>query len=164
MNLILNILKTVPLFQALTEEEHKTVIDHITMEYFPTNHVLFQKGVLGDAMYIIKSGRIRIFDAEKMVSGVPTELAQLGEGDFFGEMALIEDKPRMASAETLSDCEIFVLKKEDFAKLLQSSPEIAAKVKQGYALRKGENASHATAQTAAQPATPPNAAATTNQE
>jgi CRP-like cAMP-binding protein len=133
MNLILNILRTVPIFARLTEEQHESIIEHITMEYYPTHHKLFEKGVLGSAMYIIKSGQIRIFNE----SG---DLATLGGGDFFGEMALIEDQPRMASAETLSDCEIFVLKKADFTTLMQNSPEIAEKVQEAYNARKSENA------------------------
>ncbi len=129
MNLILQILKSVPLFQSLTEEEHKSIIDHITMQYFPAHYKLFEKGVLGTAMYIIKSGMVRIYNEGQ-------ELANLGEGDFFGEMALIEDQPRNAAAETLSDCEIFVLNKEDFAVLLQKSPDIARKVEEAYSARK----------------------------
>lgn len=132
MNLILNILKAIPLFQALTEEEHKSIIDHITMQYFPAHYALFAKGVLGNAMYIIKSGMVRIYDETG-------DKANLGEGDFFGEMALIESMPRNASAETLSDCEIFVLNKEDFASLMQKSPEIAKKVEEAYKLRKEQN-------------------------
>ncbi|MEK9160058.1 MAG: cyclic nucleotide-binding domain-containing protein [Patescibacteria group bacterium] len=133
MNLILQILKTVPLFQNLTEEEHQSIIAHITMQYFPAHYVLFEKGVPGHAMYIIKSGMIRIYNEQ-------ADVASLGEGDFFGEMALIEDQPRNASAETLSDCEIFVLNKEDFAALLQKSPDILRKVKEAYQARKQENA------------------------
>lgn len=132
MNLILQILKTVPLFQNLTEEEHQSIIAHITMQYFPAHYVLFEKGVVGSAMYIIKSGMIRIYNEQ-------ADVASLGEGDFFGEMALIEDQPRNASAETLSDCEIFVLNKEDFASLLQKSPDILRKVKEAYQARKQEN-------------------------
>ncbi len=122
MNLVLNILKTIPLFKSLTEEQHEAIIEHITLQYFPAHYQLFKKGDLGEAMYILKSGMVRIFNEQG-------ELGQLGEGQFFGEMALLEQKPRMAGAETLSDCEIFVLKQEDFASLLQKSPEIAEKVK-----------------------------------
>ena len=133
MNLILNILKTIPLFQALTEEEHLSIINHITLQYFPAHYKLFEKGILGSAMYILKSGMVRIYNEEG-------ELASLGEGDFFGEMALIENQPRMASAETLSDCEVFVLNKEDFALLMQKSPETAKKVQEAYSSRKQTNA------------------------
>lgn len=132
MSLILQILKSVPLFQNLTEEEHQTIIAHITMQYFPAHYVLFKQNEAASAMYIIKSGMVRIFDAN-------AERANLGEGDFFGEMALIEDQPRNASAETLSDCEIFVLNKEDFSSLLQKSPEIFRKISEAYQKRKQEN-------------------------
>jgi CRP-like cAMP-binding protein len=129
MNLILQILKTVPLFQSLTEEEHKTIIQHITMQYFPAHFVLFKQGLLGTAAYIIKSGTVRIHNQKG-------ELATLKAGDFFGETALIENKPRNADAETLSECEIFILNKEDFSALLKSSPDIARKVEEAYRARK----------------------------
>jgi len=132
MNLILAILKTVPLFLSLTEEQHESILEHITMEYFPASYTLFEKGVAGDAMYIIKSGMIRIHNEGQ-------ELATLGDGQFFGEMSLLEDQPRMASAETLSDCEIFVLKRSDFSQLMQNSPDIAQSVKMAYEARKAEN-------------------------
>jgi CRP-like cAMP-binding protein len=132
MNLILNILKSIPLLAGLTEEEHKEIINHITMQYFPAHYKVFEKGASGTAVYLIKSGMVRIYNEGG-------DLANLGEGDFFGEMALIEDKPRNASAETLSDCEIFVLNKEDFASLLQKSPEIARKVGEAYHNRKQQN-------------------------
>jgi len=132
MNLILTILRNIPLFKSLTEEEHKAIIDHITMQYFPAHYKLFEKGVLGSAMYIIKSGVVRIYNETG-------DLATLKDNDFFGEMALIESQPRMAGAETLSDCEIFVLNKEDFASLMQKSPDIAQKVEEAYKSRKDQN-------------------------
>lgn len=132
MNLILNILRQIPLFQSLTEEEHLAIIQHITEQYYPANYRIFSKGDTGDAMYIIKTGMVRIFDGEK-------DIAFLEKEAFFGEMALIEDQPRMASAQTMGDCELFLLKKEDFQALMQSSPEIAQKVKEAYDGRKAVN-------------------------
>jgi CRP-like cAMP-binding protein len=132
MNLVLNILKAIPLFQTLTEEEYMSMVQKIVLQYFPAHYVLFEKGVIGNAMYIIKSGTVRIFDESN-------ELATLNEGDFFGEMALIESSPRMASAETLSDTEIFVLSKEDFAALMHACPGIAEKVELAYKSRKDQN-------------------------
>lgn len=129
MNLILKILKNIPLFQTLTEEENQSIIDHITLQYFPAHYVLFEKGAAATGMYIVKSGVLRIYNGSD-------ELASLGEGDFFGETALIDDQPRNASAETLSDCEIFVLNKADFAELIQKSPVISHKVEEVYLKRK----------------------------
>jgi CRP-like cAMP-binding protein len=135
MNLILQILRQISFFAPLTEEEHMAIINHIQMQYFPAHYLLVHKGGLGDAMYIIKSGMLRVYDE----SG---EMANLGEGDFFGEMALIDSQPRNANVETLSDCEIFVLKKEDFVSLLTKSPEIARKVNEAYQNRKISNLKH----------------------
>ncbi|MBU0981737.1 cyclic nucleotide-binding domain-containing protein [Patescibacteria group bacterium] len=132
MNLILTILHSVPFFQTLTDEENHEIIEHITEQFYPANYKLFSKGDMGDAMYIIKSGMVKVFDGEK-------EIASLGDEEFFGEMSLIESVPRNATVETLSDCEIFVLKREDFNKLLEKNPEIAQKVKAAYAARKAEN-------------------------
>ena len=132
MNLVLNILRSMDLFHSLTEEEHMSIVNQITMQYFPPNYTLFEKGQTGEAMYIIKTGRVKIVDQ-------PTTLASLSNGDFFGEMALIENRPRMASAITESEAEIFVLKKAEFLALLESSPSIKEKVYQAYADRKTKN-------------------------
>ena len=136
MNLLLTILKTVPFFQSLTEEEHLSIIEHITMQYYPAQHNLFEQGTPGSALYIIKSGTVRIYKTQNQEK---SELANLKEGDFFGEMALIESQPRNAGAETVSECEIFVLNKEDFTALMEKSPEIARKVQEAYLTRKAKN-------------------------
>ncbi len=136
MNTILNILKTVPLFASLSEEQHQSIIESITMEYYPAHHALFKKGDKGTAMYIVKSGMVRIFDGEN-------EVATIAEGGFFGEMALIDAMPRNASAETLSDCELFVIKWDDFAALIQQSPAIELAIKDEYLARKQANQSKA---------------------
>ncbi len=131
MSLILQILKTVPLFESLTDEEHQAIMEHITLEYYPAHYKLFEQGQTGEAMYIIKSGMIGITK-----DTIP--LAGLGEGDFFGEMALLESSARNASAETLSDCELFVLKRDDFARLIEKSPAIAEKVSISFQKRKND--------------------------
>lgn len=132
MDLVLRILKTVPLFQSLSQDEHLSILYHINMQFYPAHYGLFKKGDLGESMFIIKSGAVRLTDEKG-------EIATLNEGDFFGEMALIESAPRMASAETLSDCEIFILKKEDFAPLLHDNPAIAQKIQAAYESRKIAN-------------------------
>ncbi len=130
MNLILNLLKLIPLFKTLSEEENKAIIRHISMQFYPPNYTLFKKGDEGEALYIIKSGSVQL-----------EGLATLNDGEFFGEMALIDSAPRMTSATTLSECEIFILKKEDFNNLIHDNPEIARKIEGAYQSRKIENQS-----------------------
>lgn len=119
---ILPILKKIPLFADLNEIDHQKIIDKITLEYYPGHHLLFQEGEKGQAMFIIKTGLARIFREEE---NKEKEIAILGKNDFFGEMALISDQPRNASAITLEESEIFKLTKEDFVFLLQTSQTMA---------------------------------------
>ncbi len=126
-NTILPILKKIPLLADLNEDDHKEIIKHIEMQYYPAHQLLFKENDPGDAVYIIKRGVVRIFHP-----GVdPTEekeVAMLGDDDVFGEMAIISEKPRNASAQTMEESEIFVLKKDDFIQLVSTNPNMASRI------------------------------------
>lgn len=124
---ILRILQQLELFKVLNEAEHKEIIKRITLEYYPKDHVIFHEGDTGDAFYIIKRGMVRIYH-EAGDDGQQKEKAKLGNGDFFGEMALISDKPRNHSAQTVDESEVFKLKKEDFIQLVSSTPDMANRI------------------------------------
>ena len=124
---ILNILKQIPLMEELNEEDHKEIIKHITLEYFPKDYIIFREGDAGDAFYIIKKGMIRVYHENED----PTEekdVANLGSEEFFGEMALISEKPRNATVKTLEETEVFRLMKDDFINLVSSTPGMANKI------------------------------------
>lgn len=127
VTMILGILKKIPLMEELNEEDHREVIKHITLELFPANHVIFSEGEAGDSFYIIKSGMVRVFhpgdtpDEEK-------EVAMLGDNDFFGEMALISEKPRNATTRTVEETQCFRLIKDDFIQLVSSNPNMASRI------------------------------------
>lgn len=114
---ILPILKQIPLFANLDEKVHEKIIKDITMQYYPVGYQLFEEGNPAGAMYIMKSGIVRIYKGNK-------EIAKLGKGSFFGEMALISDLPRNASAAFLEDSEVFILKKSDFEALILSDDKV----------------------------------------
>lgn len=88
----------------------------------PAGTVLFQEGDRGEEMYIIQSGKVKI---SKRIRGVEKTLAMLEKGEFFGEMAILNDKPRSASAETAEECEMLVIGRKTFDALLRSNVEIA---------------------------------------
>jgi len=88
----------------------------------PPGTVLFHEGDKGEEMFIIQSGKIKI---SKRIRGVEKTLATLEKGEFFGEMAILNDKPRSASAETLEDSEMLVIDRKTFDTLLRSNVEIA---------------------------------------
>ncbi len=89
---------------------------------FPGDTVLFQEGDRGEEMYIIQSGRVKI---SKRIRGVEKTLATLEKGEFFGEMAILNDKPRSASAETIGECEMLVIDRKTFDTLIRGNVEIA---------------------------------------
>ena len=91
---------------------------------FPSGTTLFHEGDRGEEMFIIQSGKVKI---SKRIRGVEKTLATLEKGEFFGEMAILNDKPRSASAETLEDCEMLVIDRKTFDALIRGNAEIAVR-------------------------------------
>jgi CRP-like cAMP-binding protein len=91
----------------------------------PAGVVLFREGEQGLEMYIIQSGKVRI---SKRVRHVDKTLAILDKGEFFGEMAILNDKPRSASAEVLEDSEILVIDRKTFETMIRTNAEIALRI------------------------------------
>lgn len=88
----------------------------------PAGTVLFQEGDRGEEMYILQTGKVKI---SKRIRGVEKTLATLEKGEFFGEMAILNDKPRSATAEAVEDCDILVIDRKTFETLLRGNVEIA---------------------------------------
>ncbi|HPQ40833.1 MAG TPA: cyclic nucleotide-binding domain-containing protein, partial [bacterium] len=86
---------------------------------------IFSEGQPGKEMYVVESGRIKIF---LTAQDRELTLAVLQKGDFFGEMALLEDLPRSASAAAIDTTRLIAIGKGDFKFLIQEHPEIAMKV------------------------------------
>jgi len=91
---------------------------------FPPNTVIFRDGDPGEHMYVIQNGSVKI---SKMIRGVEKTLATLGKGEFFGEMAILNDKPRSASAETLEESDMLVVERKTFEALIRGNPEVAVR-------------------------------------
>ena len=82
-----------------------------TLKSFTADEVIVREGDYGDCMYIVKSGRVRI---SKNVMGEDKVLAELGSGQFFGELSLINNKDRAASAIAIGEVEVIELDWETF--------------------------------------------------
>jgi len=138
-SLIMKILKQIPLFSELDENLHREIIKHIVLMYYPANYTIFSEGDDGDALHIIKKGRVEIFHPAKDEDGEDEKVSEIGGGGFFGEMALVSDLPRNASAKTLDESEIFILSKTDFSNLLNSNSSLAEQVSATVISRLNEN-------------------------
>jgi CRP-like cAMP-binding protein len=91
----------------------------------PAGTVLFKENEQGNTMYVLQSGRVRISKASQDASKT---LAILGPGEFFGEMAILNAKPRTATAETLVDSKLLVIDARTFEQMVVSNTEIALRL------------------------------------
>ncbi|HVS01629.1 MAG TPA: cyclic nucleotide-binding domain-containing protein [Thermoanaerobaculia bacterium] len=110
----------------------KTVFKSTARKGLPTyteevaaGELLFREGDLGTEMYILQEGQVEIL---KNLKGVDEQLAVLEKGDFFGEMSLLEELPRTASARALTDCKVIKINGATFDQMLRSRPEIAVRI------------------------------------
>lgn len=115
-------LKKVPLFADLPESDLERLCELADEINIPAGKELFAEGDPGDKAYVIKSGALEIV---KNSSGREVLLAVRQSGDVIGEMALLEDKPRMASVRARDDTELIVIHQDQFDALLDTSPSAA---------------------------------------
>ena len=87
--------------------------------------VIFKEGEPGDTMYIIQKGRVKI---TKRVDNVEKILMVLGKGDFFGEMALIRNTPRTATATAVDTCELLAFNRDGFLSMISKNSNIAMNI------------------------------------
>lgn len=119
-------LSQVYLFRELTPGEMDTLISISKEKRAKKDETVFKEGEIGDAFYLIVSGSVRI---STIVPGVGEEaLAVLKEGEYFGEMALIDDAPRSASAIANEDAILLLIEKDQFRKLLAQETGMAYKL------------------------------------
>ena len=110
-----------PVFKTTSR---KPAQPNFTVE-FANGESVFREGELGTEMYIVHEGRIEI---SKEVAGEPKQLAVMEKGDFFGEMAILEDLPRAASAKAITDAKLLMINGSTFDQMLRTNPEIAVRM------------------------------------
>jgi CRP/FNR family transcriptional regulator, cyclic AMP receptor protein len=109
----------------------KQVATALTRSY-PADTVLFEEHDPGSRLYVIRSGRVKIF---RRVANREVVLAVLGAGEFFGEMALLENLPRSASAQTMEETTIIEVDAQTFEDMIRSNIEIAVRIMRKLASR-----------------------------
>jgi len=119
----LEALRSVPLFASLDDDSARDLRNLLSEEVVPQNTRLFRQGDTGDAMYLIESGRVRISirDHDKQ----EVTLAELAQGDFFGEMSIIDGRQRSADAKVVEDSRLAVLSREAFLTFVRKKPDVA---------------------------------------
>jgi uncharacterized membrane protein len=121
--LTLEAIRSVPLFGSLNHDAARELQTLLRTREIAGGTTLFRAGDKGDALYLIESGRVRIAvldeDQEEVV------LAELAQGDFFGEMSIIDGKQRSATATVIEEARLSVLSREDFLRFINGNPGVA---------------------------------------
>jgi CRP/FNR family transcriptional regulator/CRP/FNR family cyclic AMP-dependent transcriptional regulator len=128
-----SILKQVPFFSQLETEEASSLAQRLVPRRFGVSQVIFHHGDPGGLLYIITAGKVKI--SYTMPDGQEALLAILGTGDFFGELALLDDAPRSATAEAMDETETLTLHRDDFIAYIAENPEFAYHVMRTLAKR-----------------------------
>ena len=116
-------------FEKLTPLELREVADKIICEAYPDGATVIKQGEPGDKFYLIKSGRVDVYiDGETP----DRRVKNLGQGDFFGERALIDQPFRTATVKAVGDVELYALGKGDFHEALAASPSFAEQIRRVY--------------------------------
>jgi uncharacterized membrane protein len=116
-------LRHVPLFESLDDESALKLCGLLESIDCQAQTFLFRAGEEGDAMYLIERGKVRI--CVQATDGLEMTLTELGRGDFFGEMALLDGQKRSADAMVAEDARLAVLSREHFLSFVGSSPDVA---------------------------------------
>lgn len=125
-------LHQVPIFRSLSRKHLETVARQGDSVQVPADKAVITEGESGHEFFIVLSGKLSVTAGSK-------EVAVLGEGDFFGELALFDPAPRDATVTASTPCELFVIDARHFQPLLEDVPLLARKVMAGLAHRLRES-------------------------
>ena len=115
----LETLKKIPLFAGMSEQDFQRLCEMVGEKKLAKGDLLFEEGNPGGQAFVIESGQVEVLKAS---AGREVLLAVRGPGELIGEVALLEEAPRMASVRARSDATLITIDKASFDELLQSSP------------------------------------------
>ena len=120
------LLSEIELFSELNEGELQEVAAYAQIRKVPTDTTIFCEGDPSDAVFVVVNGRVKVVTTSS--DGKEFILTVLGSGQVFGEMGLLETAPRSAAVITITEVELMVIKRDDFDRLIESSPTISRKL------------------------------------
>jgi len=120
-----DLIAQIPLFEGLSEPDREALAARLTERQFKPGEIVFAKDEKGSAMYVVLSGSVQIFLPPPEKDAPRVVLKDVRTGEYFGELALFDDKPRSASVEATVDTVLLELTREDFAEHLSRSKTAA---------------------------------------
>lgn len=119
-------LSRIPLFQRLTPEELEQLAAEVDQVRFDPDETIFNEQDKGDALYVVETGSVRIWVLDEDVE--PVTLKELSNGEFFGELAVLDRGPRSTNATAIGETTLHRLSSDDFQAFLMKHPDVAIDV------------------------------------
>ena len=123
MQLKREVLARHPLFAFLTDVELARLAHYARLQVFPGNSLIFSKGDKGASLLAVVSGRVKI--CSQSPDGKEVMLNVIQPGELFGEISLLDGRPRTADAVTMQESEILILERRDFVPFVRQNPDVA---------------------------------------
>jgi CRP/FNR family cyclic AMP-dependent transcriptional regulator len=118
-----SVLKSVEIFSGLSDAELAALEESSIRRSYPKNTVIINENDVADSLYVIESGKVKVYCSDK--NGKEFIMNTLGGGDYFGELALLDDDRRSASVRTMEKADFCIIYKQDFNQVLDLHPNIA---------------------------------------
>ncbi|MDB2409722.1 MAG: Crp/Fnr family transcriptional regulator [Pseudomonadales bacterium] len=119
----MSVLKSVEIFSGLSDAELAALEESSIRRSYPKNTVIINENDVADSLYVIESGKVKVYCSDK--NGKEFIMNTLGGGDYFGELALLDDDRRSASVRTMEKADFCIIYKQDFNQVLDQHPNIA---------------------------------------
>ena len=118
----LDLLQSVELFEGVTQEELKLLAGICKAQNYPPGEVITSQGETGDEIFIVQEGFVEVIRSELSPGAGPRTVVNLGQGQIFGEMALVDHGPRSATIRAASDpTSVLVIMREDFERVCEQN-------------------------------------------
>jgi CRP/FNR family cyclic AMP-dependent transcriptional regulator len=116
-------LQMIPLFSELNDQELSEISRFVVKQLYKKDNMVLIEEEVGSTMFVILNGRVKISRISD--EGREVILSILVDGDFFGEMAILDGQTRSANAVTLEDTELLIIRRENFLQMLHDYPQVA---------------------------------------
>ena len=123
---MVELLKKIPLFSSLKHDELEAITKVSFVKTFPKDQIILLENEEGDTLFTIIKGKVKVTAFSE--HGKEVIFSILYDGDFFGDMSLLDGKPRSASVVAIEDSEVRLIRRQDFFRLLEKHPQIALKL------------------------------------
>mgnify|MGYP000358224800 CR=1 FL=1 len=139
---LLRTMKGIQFFASFTPETIDSLINKIEKYSYPKGADIIKEGEAGKAFYIIYKGRVRVWKKKGLF--FKTTIAELKEGDFFGEMSIVRDEPCSATVTAIEPVVVFVFFRHIFQQILKSNPSLLEEIRYIIEKRRFSQSSSAT--------------------